>query len=213
MGLKDLLTKYENAGNGGNFDSKFKWFFLKDDGDTAVVRFLLSDENDILKFTKEIHKVKINGYENKVLCLGDKCEICKNNDEHPSLRIWIPLYNADKDELQMWERGLNDIKELMNLIEEYGGLDERDYKVKRNGKAKSNKTTYSYFPKDKEERAKLDEYKEEIPNIVGRDYKYVLDLTAEQQIEAMNTGEVTWKKNDEENTNSNSNTDGGEEVF
>lgn len=211
MSLRELINRYENRG-GGFGESKFSWFALKDDGDVAVVRLLLKNEDDILKFTKEVHRnVDINGYRNTVLCLGDRCEMCRAG-MNPSLRIWIPLYNVDKGELQFWERGLDDIKELMNLYEEYGDLDARDYKIKRNGKKGSTSTTYSFFPKDTSEREELDEWKAQIPNIVGRNFRYVLNLTPEQQAQVLETGTLQFGNSNSEAEQSRDE-DAGEEVF
>lgn len=209
--LKSLITKYEDNGGGSNkFKDDWKWFSLKNDGDTAKVRFLIKGEEDILELCKEVHRIEINGYTNKVLCLEDKCEICKSG-ENASLRIFIPLYNVDKGELQIWERGVNDIKELMNLLEEYGDLDARDYKIKRKGKANSTSTTYSFLNQDKSERAELEEWKSKKPQLVGRNYKYVLDLSAPQQIEALNgTLDLTKKKDD---VDYGVKADAGEETF
>jgi hypothetical protein len=62
MNLQELLKSYENKGN-SNYN-KPNFFQLKDDGDNALVKILLKDEQDIMKFTKEVHMVKINGYDN-----------------------------------------------------------------------------------------------------------------------------------------------------
>lgn len=40
----------------------------------------------------------------------------------------------DKDkQVQLWERGLTDIKNLIGLAGEYGDLTKRDIKIKRSG--------------------------------------------------------------------------------
>lgn len=209
MALRDLLKQYEGSGNSGFEEKKVPWFSLKDDGDTAMVRFLITDEMDMMNYVKEVHKVKLGDYDNFVLCLKDDCEFCKRGNK-PSLRMFVPLYNIDKGELQMWSRGFNDIQELVNNLDEYGNLNNRPYKIKRNGKKGSTKTTYSYFPKEKEKWDKFEEYKAQIPKIVGRNFRYVLELTPEQQLQAIETGRVEWKKSDND---SDSSRDTGEEVF
>lgn len=191
MGLRDLIDKYESAGF-----TKTGWFSLKNDGDSATVRILIGDANDLEKFVYEVHRVKIDGYDKKVRCLGDGCPLCASGD-NPSLRIWIPLKNhdagADDAEVQVWERGLNDIKKLLSMIEEYGNLNARDFKIKRNGKAGSTSTTYEFFPRDKEE---ID--LPEVPQILGRKSWYCLDLTADEMKLAME-GKFTLKTIDADN--------------
>lgn len=179
MALKDLIGKYENAGN----FSRTGWFRLKDDGDSANVRILIGDETDMERYVYEVHRIKIDGYDKKVKCLGQECPMCAGGD-NPSLRIWIPLKNhdagADEPEIQIWERGLTDIKKLLSIIEEYGALNQRDFKIKRIGKAGSTSTTYDFFPRDKEE-IELPEP----PEILGKKSWYCLDLTADEMRLAM----------------------------
>ena len=100
----------------------------------------------------------------------------------------VNLDEKDKDkQVQLWERGLTDIKAMIGLTGEYGDLTKRDIKIKRSGAKGSLKTTYQYFPKDKSER--------EIPepqNLVG---SLILDLDREDQIKAIE-GRLQLKKGD-----------------
>ena len=207
MGLQALLNKYDN---GGNF-SKTGWFQLKDDGDTATVRLLHKGEVGIEEGTGEpkydfpiyeVHKLDVDGSgkDRTVLCKGEHCELCKAGNK-PSLRMFLQMVNldeADKDkQLQLWERGLTDIKQMLGLTGEYGDLTQRDIKIKRSGAKGSMKTTYQFFPKDKSER--------EIPepqNLVGN---LILDLNREDQIRAIE-GRLQLSKggNNEESSNSGS---------
>lgn len=182
--LKDLVSKYEEKGNGGDF-KKLGWFSLKDDGDTAMVRILHGDDEDLDVF--EVHKIEIDGYEQKVQCLGDNCPLCANGNSK-SLRTWVQLLNLDEKDKdkqhQIWERGLNDIKALLGLIEENGNLNNRNYKIKRNGKKGSNKTTYQYFNKDKEDMVMPERMK-----VLGF---YVKTLNAKEMEQALR-GEFSFK--------------------
>lgn len=98
----------------------------------------------------------------------------------------LNLDEKDKEkQLQLWERGITDIKTLLGLIEEYGDLNARDIKIRRSGAKGSLKTTYQFFPKDKSER--------ELPerqNLVGT---LILDLSPEDQIKAIE-GRLETKK-------------------
>lgn len=203
MGLQALLNKYDN----GNF-SKTGWFQLKDDGDTATVRLLHKGQTGVEEGTGEptydfpiyeVHKLDVDGSgrDRTVLCKGENCEICKAGNK-PSLRMFLQMVNLDEKDkdkqVQLWERGLVDIKQFLGLTGEYGDLTQRDIKIKRCGAKCNMKTTYQFFPKDKSER--------EIPepqNLVG---SLILDLDREDQIRAIEGRLQLNKSNNEESSNS-----------
>lgn len=190
--LGDLLNKYEGQ------VSKTGWFSLKDDGDSATVRLLHRGQigtepdgqpkYDLDVF--EVHKMDVDGSgkDRTILCKGENCEICKSG-HRPQLRMFLQMLNLDEKDkekqLQLWGRGITDIKTLLGLIEEYGDLNARDIKIRRSGAKGSLKTTYQFFPKDKSER--------ELPerqNLVGT---LILDLSPEDQIKAIE-GRLETKK-------------------
>jgi hypothetical protein len=110
----------------------------------------------------------------------------------------LNLEEKDKDkQVQLWERGLVDIKNMLGLAGEYGDLTKRDIKIKRSGAKGSMKTTYQFFPKDASER--------DIPepqNLVG---SLILDLDKEDQIKAIEGRlQVSKGNNTEESSNSGS---------
>ena len=203
MGLQDLLNKYDNGGV-----TKAGWFQLKDDGDTATVRFLHKGEVGVEEGTQEpkfdfpiyeVHKLDVDGSgrDRTILCKGESCEICRAGNK-PQLRMFLQMVNLDerdKDkQVQLWERGLTDIKNLIGLAGEYGDLTQRDIKIKRSGAKGSLKTTYQFFPKDKSER--------DIPspqNLVG---SLILDLSREEQIKAIE-GRLQLKKGGDTEESSN----------
>ena len=196
MGLQDLINKYDNGGF-----SKAGWFQLKDDGDTATVRMLhkgqigTEDGTGEPKYDfpiYEVHKMDVDGSgrDRTILCKGENCEICKSGNK-PSLRMFLQMVNLDEKDadkqVQLWERGLTDIKQMLGLTGEYGDLTQRDIKIKRCGVKGSLKTSYQFFPKDKSER--------NIPepqNLVGT---LILDLDREDQIKAIE-GRLQLKKAD-----------------
>ena len=205
MGLQDLINKYDN---GGNY-TKTGLFQLKDDGDTATVRLLHRGQVGIEEGTGEpkydfpiyeVHKLDVDGSgkDRTVLCKGENCELCKAGNK-PSLRMFLQMVNKDEQDkdkqVQLWERGLTDIKTLLGLTEEYGDLSKRDIKIKRSGAKGSLKTTYQYFPKDPSEM--------EIPepqNLIGN---LILDLDREDQIRAIE-GRLQLKKSEGNEESSNS---------
>lgn len=192
--LGDLVKKYESQGF-----SKAGWFTLVDDGDTATVRLLHHGEvgtepdgqpkYDLDVF--EVHKMDVDGSgrDRTILCKGEECEICMSGNK-PKLRMFLQMLNLDEKDkekqLQLWERGINDIKQIIGLCEEYGDLSQRDIKIKRSGVKGSMKTTYQFFPKDKTER-ELPEKQE----LVG---SLILNLNREEQIKAIE-GRLQLNKN------------------
>lgn len=157
MSLQDLIKKHDN---GGSF-SKTGWFVLKDDGDSAVVRLLHKGETGVDASGEttydfpiyEVHKLDVDGSgrERTILCSGEDCEICKAGNRN-TLRMFLQMVNLSEEnkdkQLQLWERGLVDIKQLLGLTAEYGDLTKRNIKIVRSGVKGSLKTTYQYFPKD-----------------------------------------------------------------
>ena len=192
--LGDLVKKYENQGF-----SKAGWFTLADDGDTATVRLLHhgevgTEEDGQPKYdldVYEVHKMDVDGTgrDRTILCKGEECEICMSGNK-PKLRMFLQMLNLDEKDkekqLQLWERGINDIKQIIGLCEEYGDLSQRDIKIKRSGAKGSMKTTYQFFPKDKTER-ELPEKQE----LVG---SLILNLNREEQIKAIE-GRLQLNKN------------------
>lgn len=186
MGLQDLIKKYDNGGF-----SKTGWFQLKDDGDSAVVRLLHKGEIGTDKETGEpdydfpifeVHKMDVDGSgrDRTVLCKGEGCELCKSGNK-PSLRMFLQMVNLDEKDkdkqVQLWERGLTDIKQMIGLTSEYGDLTKRNIKIVRSGDKGSLKTTYQYFPKDP-----TDMDVPEPQSLVG---SLILDLNKEDQIKAI----------------------------
>ncbi len=214
MGLQALLNKYEN---GTNFN-KTGWFQLKDDGDTATVRLLHKGQVGIEEGTGEpkydfpiyeVHKLDVDGStkDRTVLCKGESCELCKAGNK-PSLRMFLQMVNLseeDKDkQVQLWERGLNDIKIMLGLTEEYGDLTQRNIKIVRRGAKGNTKTTYQYFPKDAPAM--------DIPepqNLVGN---LILNLDREEQIKAIE-GRLQLKKADANDDNRAESGAGATRVF
>jgi hypothetical protein len=142
--IKQAMEKFK--GNGGEripfFDS------LKNDGDSCLVRFLHKGEDDLNVYV--VHKVKINDKDRWVECTGDEtCPLCMAGSR-PQLKMFLLLVDRTDGQIKLWERGQKFIPTMINLIKEYGNLDERDYKIVRNGAKGDTATTYTLFNRDKE---------------------------------------------------------------
>lgn len=192
MNLQALLKKYENKSNSGF--NKPNFFQLKDDGDNALVKILISNEQDLFNFTKEVHMVKINGFDNKVLCTGEGCKCCEAGIP-PKLVLMLPLYNGDTKQVEIWQRGITTIKDLRTMLDEYGDLSQETFKIVRSGKAKSKDTKYSMVYSKKQ--IDCDKTNEDAPALIGRDFKLILGLSPEQQQQAILEGKVDWSKKSE----------------
>lgn len=192
--LKDLIKKYEENSTGGNFP---KWLDkLKDDGDNVMVRFLHSDDEDLDVY--EVHTVEVDGFNQKIECIGEGCPLCKAGNKK-SLRMFLQMVDLDDKDMpiKIWERGIGDIKKILEEIEENGALNKRDYKIKRIGKKGSTQTMYMYYAKDKEER--------EIPQRAKVVPYYVKSCSADD-MRAILSGNFTFKKEDK-NTNTETSVD------
>jgi hypothetical protein len=161
-------AKSFSSNGGGN-----SFFTLKDDKETAKVRFLLKDEDDL-----EIYSVhKMEGMK-QIDCLGKNCPLCKSGDR-PKLRIYIPL--SVEGEAKVWERGSNYIAKIEALFRRYGtknDLFKQEFEIERNGKKGDKETTYEIFPIDKDNKLSF----EDLPNSVS----VLGKIVAEMDINEMN---------------------------
>ena len=160
MSLKDMMEKYKGNGGGG-------YFSLKDDNDTAVVRFLYDTVGGDSMEGKDIdayvvHQVEIDGKKKYIKCLetGD-CPLCKANNK-AQLKIFLQLYDYTDDKVKVWERGQKFIGFILGYINKYGSLVERQYDVERHGKKGSTDTTYMMYSRDKDDGKLADFEKSEL---------------------------------------------------
>lgn len=144
--------KYQSSGNGG-------YFSLKDDGDSAVVRFLYNqpDGSDIDYFL--VHEVQIDGKKRYVSCNSvdengeshpDDCPLCKAGNK-PKEKLFLQLVASDNpDSVQIWERGSSFVSKIITYLNEFGNLSSVKIKVIRRGKKGDQKTQYEFMPMGKD---------------------------------------------------------------
>lgn len=129
------------------------FFSLKNDGDTAVVRFMHDNVSSFELYTVHNILVADNRYR-KINCLRepeepfDKCPLCAAG-EKVQQRFFIHLIQYVQDENgriiglpKVWERSATYAHKLKNLIDEYGPLSDCVFKIRRNGVARSMDTSY-----------------------------------------------------------------------
>ena len=123
-------------------NSNSEFFTLKDDGDTARVRFLYDDPdgNDIDYFL--VHEVEIDGKRRYVSCNAiddegrmhtEDCPLCKSGNK-PKEKLFLQLYDEDDQKLKIWERGKNFVGKIVTYLNRYGSLVEQMFPLAKDGK-------------------------------------------------------------------------------
>ena len=124
------------------------FFSLKNDKDTAIVRFMYNDINDIEAFA--VHEVMINGTRRYANCLRsydepvDDCPLCAAG-MRVIAKMYIPLYDEEEKTVKVWERGRTFYSKISSLASRYKPLVSTIFEVERNGKKGDMKTTYETY--------------------------------------------------------------------
>lgn len=150
IGINEI-GKYEQTGGGD-----IPYFnALKDDKDTAIVRFMYQHEEEIDVFA--VHSVPVVNHEGKefnraVGCLapsGQPCPLC-NGGYYRQIKIYIHM--LVNGEYAIWERGKTMVPKITGLFPRYGrgenGLWGREFEIQRNGAKGDTKTSYEIYPLD-----------------------------------------------------------------
>lgn len=141
--------------------SSIRFFALKDDGETAIVRFNIHTLADIA--VSSVHTVE-NMEDGKkryriVSCIRssfndpvEKCPLCEAGNKM-SFKIFVPLvaYNQDENgniiaDAMIWQQGTRIRQTLKSFIDDYGDLSDMLFKITRHGKKGDVNTTYSILP-------------------------------------------------------------------
>lgn len=159
--------EFEKFNNGSGEQSQkstrsmIRFFALRDDGETAIVRFNIHNLADIA--VSSVHIVE-NMENNKkryriVSCMREsfndpveKCPLCAAGNKM-SFKIFVPLiaYNQDENgnivaEAMIWQQGTRIRQTLKSFIDDYGDLSSMLFKITRHGKKGDVNTTYSILP-------------------------------------------------------------------
>lgn len=148
--LHDALKHFEENNGGG----RNSFFVLKDDKDTAVVRFLHEGEDDLDWYI--VHRVEIEDKPRYVQCTEQSdCPLCKSGNK-PQLKLFLQLVDKRDGQIKTWERGQKFIPKILSTINRYGNLCSRPYEIERLGKKGDTKTDYQLYPLDQDNKT-LDE--------------------------------------------------------
>lgn len=137
----DNIEQYTTNGGSG----KGSYFSLKNDKETARVRFLYESASDIEGFT--VHRVRVGDRDRYVNCLADEgeCPFCRAGLQK-FVKIFVPIFNETTGQIQTWERGQKFYGKLSGLCARYNNLVSRTFDIERNGKPKDTQTTYEIYP-------------------------------------------------------------------
>lgn len=169
----DTVDRYGGQGGTG-------YFSLKNDGDTAYVRFLYNTADDIEGYA--VHEVEVDGKKRYVNCIReynqpiDDCPFCKAK-KFQVAKLFIPLYNEDEGKVQVWERGKKSFSKISGICARYNKapIVAQTFEIQRNGKSGDKQTTYEiYRSDDPADDTSLEDF--EIPNPLGT---IILDKTAD----------------------------------
>lgn len=129
-------------------------------GEAIVVRILVPAD-EILGVYE--HTEKFGGFWKTVTCPGKHtCPLCKAG-KRASFKAYLPVLDRADDKVKIFKASKDTVKLLLGLVEEYGNLTTRDFKIIRQGEKLD--TVYQFFPKDPKE-LDLSEY--EVPDIESR---------------------------------------------
>lgn len=163
----DYQNVIAKAQNGTDNSVKIGFFKMKNDKDEALVRFNVA-ALDSLQFAT-VHQLGAAQKWMKVSCLNpvgsyqDSCPLCaavsagNNSIGKASKKVYVQMMVSYKDPATqqfaaaipvIWERPAGFSREIANLLNDYGDLTQRVFKVTRNGAAGNMQTTYSisYIP-------------------------------------------------------------------
>lgn len=179
------------SSGGGN---RVGYFSLKDDKETAQIRLLYNGAEDIEGFT--VHRVKVGDYERPVNCLLeqgspiDDCPFCRDGIKKQA-RMFIPVYNEDAQQIQIWERPNSFYSKITGLCARYPNIVSRIFEVERNGAKGYQKTDYSFYPVGDADGTTIDDILDdcgldEFPKILGTK---VMDKTADDMEYYIKNGE------------------------
>lgn len=175
-------SEVENYGGNGSAS----YFSLKNDKDTAKVRFMYNGLDDVEGCA--VHEVEIGGKKRYINCLreyNDPMNVCPfcSAGEFQVVKFFIPLYDVDTKQVKIWERGRKFFSKISSICARYSNLVSHVFEIERNGAKGSTQTTYEIYEIDKDNTTLKD--LPELHEIVGG---LVLDKTADEMSYYLDNG-------------------------
>ena len=185
------------------------YFTLKDDGDSAVVRFMYDSIDDIEGYA--IHKVTIGDRDVFINCLREytdelsQCPLCANKNFQLG-RFYFALYNETDEEIQIWTRGKQILKPLMTALNDINGpICGTPIRITRHGASGDKKTSYSFdVLKENADNISLEDLIENVGEPVDPIGTLIKDYTFDELTEYTKTGNLPGIDNNNNFYNNNS---------
>ena len=191
------------GGNGAGY------FTLKDDGDSAVVRFMYNTVDDIEGYA--VHRIDVgNGRNRYVSCLRedynqpmDDCPLCANRNFQQA-KFFFNVFDCETEEVKLWERGKNILRQLVPVLNQIqGNICATPIKVIRRGIAGDQNTRYE-FVLMKPDKTTL----EDLPEATDPMEAIILSYSFDELNDYVRTGVLAGIENTfNNNTNNNNNSD------
>ena len=134
------LAQYQEDKNGD-------FFVLPNDGDYADVIFLYTSVNDVL--VADVHYIQSASYKGYAHCCGTGCPACSYGERGIRLdhKIFIPLYNIQKNKVEFWDRTTFFEQVLQkSVFGPFPNPSEAVFRIIRHGEAGSRDTRYEIKP-------------------------------------------------------------------
>ena len=181
------------------YASNSPFFQLKNDGDTAIVRFMADTYDDLLPYA--VHSFQQDKGQIHVECLRapnepfENCPFCseaKNGNvaiKRSTPRFFLMLYDTEDKSVKQWERSQAWAPRLQNLCKRYAKdtqLAQTPIEIERIGAAGDQKTTYELYPMPAD-----DVGLEQLPEIPDPRVKAIRQYTVDQMWDFIETGKHT----------------------
>lgn len=165
---------------------RLRYFNLRNDGDTAIVRVLHSSVSSIE--TEVTHRIEVDGKTKRIKCIGNGCPLCFGlNPKEP--RIYIHVWNYGTQEEEIWDRTDKIIPQLTSIQESWSPLYSAVLKITRKG---NEFPTYTIEPQNPMQYDAMENYKDK----VDKPYAKLFSLSRKkEEIETfLETGKFPEKK-------------------
>lgn len=156
------MSRFNYAESENYGAQKSNYFSLKDDGDTAKIRFLINDINDLEGVA--VHEVQIGDKRIDVECLRaynepiEHCPLCAANYKQ-NAKLFVPIYDEDSKESKIWTRGRTFFQKLSSLCSHFNPLVSTLFEIERVGKKGDTSTTYETY-NIKTDNARIEDFPE-----------------------------------------------------
>lgn len=186
-------NEVENYGGSGGAG----YFSLKNDKDTAQVRFMYNNIDDVEGYA--VHQVDVDDKKRYVNCLREynqpvsDCPFCEAKNFQLA-KLFVPLYDIKDDKVKIWERGKKFFSKIGSICARYSNptVVSHIFEIERNGKPGDQTTSYEIYETDQDNTTMED--LPEKPELLGG---LILDKSKEEMQYYLDNGK--FPSNNEEN--------------